>query len=1060
MKIQNSFICLAVAALSISPALAAGKLNIPNEPLTVLSSRVDPNVMLLIDNSGSMNNVIWFEGDDTYDGYDPNTSYQRWDNRIWVGGNYSYEGSEWDVNGQNIHLSSLTRDNCSSGYTEAVRINDWRERKCIKLPRPEGNSTRFTGNYLNYIFATFPHNTDLTTYPGFPNETRMKVARDVSSEIVREVEGVRFGAARFYSSAGGKIIQGCGPSQITPSSAQWASHKDDLIDEISDLDASTNTPISEAYYEVTRYFRGLEGVWSGTPQFTSPIQYRCQKNFSILITDGEPTQDGFEGVWNTVTNDKISGINKTLPDWNNDSGDYYLDDIAEFAWELDLKPNGNEKDKAGVSYNDPNFEKQNLYTYTVGFALDHSLLSDTATAGNGQYYTASTADELKDRLTQALSDIGDKVLSSSSAAASSGTLIDAELFFPQYNSLNWTGDLIKEDSSGSEVWVASAEMPSWNSRSIIYNKNGTGTKFRWGQLSQSLRDHLGGQSVLQYIRGNQDNEGNAGGEYRIRSKRLGDIIYSSPRFVGAPSFRYPADLESASYSSFSSTWANRDEMVYVGANDGMLHAFDADTGEEKLAFIPDAALENLPSLASQTYDHKYFVDGTPTIVDAFVDNQWKSILVGGLNKGGQSVYALDVTDPSKFNEGNASDIFMWEFTDADLGYTYSRPAIVKLHNGTWAAIFGNGYNNTVPTSASDTQVSSTGNAVLYIVDLSDGSLIGKIDTGIGSDDDPTGGQRPNGLGTLAPVDHDLDSVVDYVYAGDLFGNVWKFDLSGDSNGSGKGKGKNNGGGQNSMNMEVAFGGNPLFTACYGSGNSCTRQPIMVAPNAAPTVGRHPKGGFLVYFGTGKYIETEDKTAGSDDIQTFYAIWDKNEGGNQTPVSGRSQLLKQTIAYEGEQSFDGANSLVRLVSSNEPNWSSHKGWYMDFNKLTSARERIVTTPTLRNGKVIFPTTIPLIQSDPCRSDSESWLMDLDAITGGALDYSAFDLNEDGKFNVSDEVAGDSGGVVSGIKFSQELPAPTILADDETSEEKVLTRTVRLAENPGPGREGRQSWLEAN
>jgi len=998
---------------SVSLAAAPNNLSIPHEPLTVLSDRVDPNVMLVIDNSGSMENIIW------HDGYDPNVNYASW----------SYQSKD-----------------CQNNDTVCdVKFKKNGTRKTLTLPYPLGYSnTRYDANYYDYLFSTFSNNDQLYDGSIIPNETRIQVARQVATNVINQNPDVRFGAFKFDYNQGGILLGGC------------SAESDDLNTlktNISGLNAETWTPLAETLYDVTRYFRSV-GPYNN---HTSPIQYRCQKNFAIVITDGLPTYDKDVIHHNYDTYSEYSG--KTLPNWDNKNNDrpsnhpdekqegsyLYLDDVALFGYEIDMMKGG--IDSAGVSWDDPVYPRQNMYTYTIGFTVDNEMLADAATYGNGIYMTANNTEQLQAALNSALADISDKVLASASSAASSGTLSEADLFFPEYNSQYWTGELTKQSSDGTVEWLASNNIPGWDQRNIIYSSDGTGKPFRWDQLSTAEQALLGESNILQYVRGDRSNEGTDTTQYRVREKILGDIVYSSPRFVGAPSFRYRSDLESTPYSEFQDTWKDRRGMVYVGANDGMLHAFDAETGQEKLAFIPGSVLKNLSYLSSQVYEHRYFVDGTPTIIDAFINNQWKTILVGGLNRGGQSVYALDVTDPSRFSEAQASDLVLWEFTDPDLGYSYSRPAIVKLQDGTWAAIFGNGYNST--DASFDDKVSSTGNALLFVVDLSDGSLIAKIDTGVGFQDDPTGLERPNGLGTVAPVDYDMDNRVDYVYAGDLYGNMWKFDLSR----------KNPDNANSQLKLEVAFKGNPLFTACRGSGANCTPQPIMVAPSAAPTVGRHPKGGFLVYFGTGKYLETEDKSANSTDIQSFYAIWDTDEGGNSTPVSGRDQLQKQEIVYEGTQTVGTQTATVRVTSKRTVDWSNDLGWYIDFDQTSSFRERAVTTPVLRNGKVIFPTTVPVIQEDPCKSDSESWLMDLDALTGSRLAYSAYDLNKDNRFNMSDQVSyqGEES-FASGIKFDQEIPAPTILADDENHETKVLTRAVRIQENPGPGREGRQSWRE--
>jgi len=636
------------------------------------------------------------------------------------------------------------------------------------------------------------------------------------------------------------------------------------------------------------------------------------------------------------------------------------------------------------------------------------------------------------------------VLSSSSAASSQGTLtVDTSVISPKYNSLNWSGDLRArtiEFVAGSgyqwvDKWTSAADkLPGWNSRHLIYNKNGTGTRFRWDTFDSTLQTAFfnGEQALLQYIRGNRDNEGTGVGEYRIRASALGDIVYSEPKYMGKPKFRYPDTFESKPYSVFKNTWKNRREMIYVGANDGFLHAFDMETGVEQFAFMPASALPYIKQLASYPYEHRYFVDGSPTVVDAYVNNNWRTVLVGGMNRGGQSVYALDVTNPDGISESNANNLFLWEFTHPELGYSYSQPAIVKLNNGQWAAVFGNGYNST--EQSFDSQFSTSGDAMLFIVDLEDGSLIKTLNTRMGAAEDPTGGSRPNGLATTAPVDIDKDGIIDYVYAGDLFGNMWKFDVSG-SNVS-----------QWDVALKHGSTPKPLFKAC--GGNSCNadnRQPITVRPE----VGHHPRGGFLVYFGTGKYIETADKAPESNKLQTFYAIWDKDDGSD---VSGRSVLHQQSVLHELTLTPGSETHTVRTTTRSKPDWAVNQGWYMD---LPTTRERSVRNPILRNGKIIFNTLIPILQNDPCRVEADSWLMELEATTGSRTKYAHFDLDGNFSFDGGDMV---SGGIPpSGLKINGDIPAPTIIADDPEREIKVIQDRL-LIENPGVGALGRQSWRQ--
>ncbi|MDN5849560.1 MAG: fimbrial assembly protein, partial [Nitrococcus sp.] len=280
--------------------------------------------------------------------------------------------------------------------------------------------------------------------------------------------------------------------------------------------------------------------------------------------------------------------------------------------------------------------------------------------------------------------------------------------------------------------------------------------------------------------------------------------------------------------------------------------------------------------------------------------------------------------------------------------------------------------------------SGSGNAVLYLVNIADGSLIKKIDTGMGTADDPTtttdADKRPNGLATVTPADVDGDSIVDYFYAGDLFGNLWKFDVTDDNN---------------TNNWVVAHNA-PLFTGVRSS----VHQPI----TTAPSIRRHPTGeGLLVLFGTGKYLESSDANA-STAVQSVYGIWDRDDGKAFT----RNHLLAQTIQQETD--VDGTD--YRIISDNPLTWytgatgtlpstssDGYLGWYMD---LTTA-EMQVTDTLVRGNRLIFTTLIP--NDDPCSLGGDSWLMVLDYRDGGRLEPSVFDTNSDGVYDLDDLVDAD-------------------------------------------------------
>ncbi len=349
----------------------------------------------------------------------------------------------------------------------------------------------------------------------------------------------------------------------------------------------------------------------------------------------------------------------------------------------------------------------------------------------------------------------------------------------------------------------------------------------------------------------------------------------------------------------------------------------------------------------------------------------------------------------------SASMVMWEYTEADMGLTYSKPQIARLNNGQWAAIFGNGYN------------SVNERAYLYVVNLETGTLIAKIEAGTST---------ANGLSTPVLRDADGDMIMDYAYAGDLQGNLWKFDLS-----------------------SFANQATPQFVARNGSGQV---QPI----TAQPTIGGHPSGGVLVYFGTGQYLTTGDPL--NAQVQTFYAIWDN---GSPVTTTDRSELQVQSITNQTDQTFtlDDKNTVdttddvtqtssLRETSANALDWGVKRGWYMDMNEASSTGERIVTQALLRYGRVIFLTVIP--SANVCEAGGDSWLMELDAITGAKTGGSSFDLNEDGEFDSGDFLA--SGAVASGIKTTVGITKPPAwFTGPDGKDYKVMTGTTGAIQSLG-------------
>lgn len=1052
---------IAGAVLSLYASSPVWALTIADVPL-FQSTTVSPNVMLLIDNSGSMDHITW------HSGYQDSVTYAAAERCI--GTNWQGQCNDWRVlsAGSTYYPGSVLQAGCASGERLfRYGLNT----RCLVMPDPVGNgNTRFKGNYLSYLVGQGVANASI------PTQHRMMVARNVSKSIVTNNPGMRFGFMSFDeddNSDGGKLKAAAGTSASTINSR------------IDNLYSATWTPLAEAYYEMTRYYRGMSANYT-SDDFTSPIQYRCQKNFGIVVTDGLPTYDT-----SFPANDPIGGAN--IPNWDgvgagqaegvqysdgpggdqDGEGNYlYLDDIAKFAFDSDLRTSGT--DNAGVSYGDLAFPKQNLLTYTVGFSVDNQMLRDAAEYGHGEYYTANSADQLNDALSQAMQSIKERT-SSAAAIATNSTRLDTDtlIYQARFNSGDWSGELIayglnSNGSVGSAAWRTSNSglIPSAASRNIFTHNGTSGVAFEWSNLSAAQQTALAapttadGPVIVSWLRGGSSGAVLSNAEMlRERTTVLGDIVNSDPVFVGAQNYGYtvpndplvttePADTYQAYLDAKAASGAVK--MVMVGANDGMLHAFNAQTGRELFAYVPSSIYKaraanpgstpGLRFLTKSNYTHKYYVDGPVGVGDVYVGSNWKTYAVGGLGAGGRGLFGLDITDPSSFS---ASKV-LWEITapdtnDAannwnDIGYTFGLPVIARTQDDTWVAIFSNGYN------------SNTGKAALYVVNAQTGAFIKKIV----ADAQGTYDDGDNGLSAPA-VMVDANRRVTYVYAGDLKGNLWKFDLTSASSASWK-VFKDSG---NPNNYPI-----PLFVAKDGAG---VVQPI----TSGLEVGAHPtSGGLMIYFGTGKYFETADNTVGANpQMQSFYGIWDKPVSGNSLngwEITGSKSdasyaLVKQRITYE--------TSSYRTFSKNVIDWSSKRGWYMDLGSPSggsnvAAGERAVSLPLLRAGRIIFTTVIP--STDPCLAGGTSWLMELDAFTGGNLNYAVLDTNGDGEFNNADKIACgsntcDPGGMKSGEGIIK-TPGIVSAGDTEYKYSGASSGNILVVTEKGSTKEGRMSWRQ--
>lgn len=678
-----------------------------------------------------------------------------------------------------------------------------------------------------------------------------------------------------------------------------------------------------------------------------------------------------------------------------------------------------------------------------------------AVNSRGDFFSAADPATFANALSNALTSIIARTGSASAVAANSNSLItNGRIYQAKFNSGDWTGQLLSipintAGTLGATEWNAGAVSLapgtiSPASRVIITKSGSNGVPFEYANLTTTQKalldkniagtvDNCGLERVA-YIRGNATNEGTGGtfncastnaiNTLRSRStSKLGDIVNSGPFYVGRPNAGH-SNVDHSGYAAFRTTFKDRMPVVYVGSNDGMLHGFNAcisgvtpsctaaDEGKEIIAYVPDTVYANLNRLSDKDYNdnHRYFVDSSPVVADAITGTtpSWKSVLIGSLNGGGKGYYALDVTDPANFSAANSANIFLWEFTDSDdidMGYSYNLPPInsltgqasqiVKMENNQWAVVVGNGYN------------SIGGKAVLYVLFITGGEDGAWT---IGSDyiklvaDAGTG----NGLSTPMPFDTDGNGLIDTIYAGDIKGNLWKFDVTSTS----------------SANWDIALSGSPLFV-------SGTSKPI----TSPPVVSLHPDGGQLVLFGTGKYLETGDTT--NTNTQSMYGVWDQNLTGSVT----LSDLVAQVVT----------DATVRTATQNSVPYSATiKGWY--FN-LPVSGERLTGVPALEDGLFTFTTIVP--STSPCDFGGRGFVSTVDFLTGAMLSIPAFDINRNGVIAPDD-------GPSAGVEIGFAVGGVTRIRGDINDVLISSTADGSLVKTPATkgskGLRGRISWRE--
>ncbi len=732
------------------------------------------------------------------------------------------------------------------------------------------------------------------------------------------------------------------------------------------------TPMEGTLYTALDYY---QGAWStaaeGYVSSCYPLPQSCGKNFVVLLTDGLPSNDKDGNILSNPT----AAI------------------AAAATAAAALKAKG-------------------IETYIIGFALpygtDPNTLNSIAVAGGtDKAYNAADATSLQAAFDDIFTDIFKKSSAFGSVSQNSTSINTGSLVFQgRFDSTDWSGEIValRPETTGAltSIWNTSdsGRMPAASSRKIFTLVPGTGgVEFKTlSDLSGSQQSTLAAtncsstltgascaQARINWLRGDRSLEDPAG-PLRRRSRVFGDVISSAPYFVKASN------------------------TLYVGANDGMLHAIDVTTGIERFTYIPNAVFSKLVKLTSTGYVHDYYVDGEVAVSTDF-ETPGKAILVGTLGRGGKALYALDVSAPATFS---ASKV-MWEFTDNDLGLALGKPIIVKLNNGRAAVMVGNGYN------------SSSERAFLFLIDLVDGTLIRKIDTGAGSS------SATNGLATPRGWDLDGNGTVDLVYAGDLLGNVWKLNLSSATPADW------------ASSYTVSSAPAPMFVAKDSSGN---RQPItgMIGAGLDARKGDVNFGKRFVFFGTGRYITSTDVT--NTAAQSWYGLIDDG-----AVITGRSELKTRSVDVEATIGTSPVRSFSLAVTGD---MAGKRGWFIDLvsPSLGNTGERMVGEHKFFGTVLLASSMVP--STDACTPGGTGYLNAIDPFTGANVANLFFDANNDLLFNDSDRI-GTGKVAIGSISPGINLPSDAILIGNRLVSSGT-SGEIRSLSVSNPVRNGRISWRE--
>ncbi len=1006
---------LAWAALVAIAAVGTVHAQAINDVPMAVKNNVAPNFMFMVDSSGSMFHVVPgapYSASTTYLASCTATSSLTViaaGSTVYLAVSSSKPQFTVGTATQKYQHSSRTT---TSGVKQACFVNTATYPAQLVTTGSVGDTTgSYTGNFLNWYFGTYNETTG-ASWPGSGlkpvNSGSVGSRWDHATASVKSVIGglpvatgsasalVRVGLSTYNSGGDGGALK-IAMADLTTSSRSTITGTT-----IPGLGSpGGTTPLSTTLSDIGRYmatgYNGnitagtVSGVnidsffkkWgtdtptatnsclSGTPVACTsttataaqkPIQSWCQRSYAFLVTDGRPTNDrsfdknaylrDYDGdCQGVLAANCVGGSSGTVANWDRklarqpyesvggvQTGSDYLDDIAKALYDIDLRP-----DLAAPTGRS---KRNNLLTYTIGFAdeavKNDPLLINTAKQGGGLFLSAEDGTALTSAFNQVVTDAFAKDAAAAAVAVANAQITLNNLgYASSYRSGSWYGDLVAYSldsttalQTGSDLWSFRQNLAtqSASSRKIASYNGSTGKAFTSANFAGTPASLTAG--VINFLRGDRTGEGST---YRQRQDVLGDIVNAEPVVLN-----YGANTP----------------IIFQGANDGMLHVVDGRTdasvstrGQELWAYVPRLVHANLAQLASTTYAHQYYVDGTPAVAEV-TGMPFSRLLAGGLGKGGRGYYALDISSYAAATEADAVSKVLWEFNPGNMGYSFGTPLIVRTAAG-WRVVVASGYDN-------GSSIGGDGVGRIWIIDPSNVGSAVAISTGAGSAASPAGLAH---LGKLANTA--ADALVRYVYGGDLLGNVWRFDLD------------------SATAKKIA--------ALTDSGGTLN-QPVTAPPEVGLVAGSATK--FIVYLGTGRYLADEDvpgtgANAWASQRQSIYGLIDdtsvlsptlpdlRGTNGASCPSGGgNGNLVCQALVYN-------SSTNTYQATTNALDLALRRGWYIDLPVDSGlSYSRVVSKASLTSGGTLALTAnIPTnVQCDP---GGRSWFIAINSATGGAV-----------------------------------------------------------------------------